>query len=112
MDILKISKYQDIVIDILKEEIGDETVNSEYQIIADKERNHYELVCIGWKNNQYTSSILLHFDIKSDGKIWIQANFTDLEVGKELVSKGVPPSDIVLGFHAPEYRKYTAFAVA
>ena len=30
----------------------------------------------------------------------------------ELLRRDVPASDIVLGFHPPEYRQYTGFAAA
>jgi XisI protein len=54
--------------------------------------------------------MILHFDLRSDGKIWAQANWTDALAAQELVARGVAPKDIVLGFQAPENRKYTAYA--
>ncbi|WZI67234.1 MAG: element excision factor XisI family protein [Gloeotrichia echinulata DVL01] len=42
----------------------------------------------------------IHLDIK-DGKIWIQHNMTEADIGQELVEKGVPASDIILGLHPP-----------
>jgi XisI protein len=109
----KIKKYQDILIQYLEEEGANPPSNpngGDYQVIADTVRNHYQLASIGWFGDQYHSSILLHFDIYPDGKIWIQANWTDSLVGQELVQRGVSPKDIVLGFQAPESRKYTAYA--
>jgi hypothetical protein len=43
-------------------------------------------------------------------KVWIEEDMTDLAIA-ELVEAGVP-KDIVLGFQAPEPRKYTDFAAA
>lgn len=109
----KIKKYQDILIQYLEEEGANpqsDTKGGTYQIIADTIRNHFQLASVGWFGNQYHSSILLHFDIKPDGKIWIQANCTDVLVAQELVARGVAVKDIVLGFQAPENRKYTAYA--
>ncbi|NEP59720.1 MAG: XisI protein [Symploca sp. SIO2G7] len=42
----------------------------------------------------------MHFDIK-DGKIWIQENVTEAELGQDLVNMGVAREDIVLGFQVP-----------
>jgi len=50
-------------------------------------------------------------DIK-DNKIWIQHNMTEADLGQELVAKGVPASDIVLGLHPPYKRPYTNYGVA
>jgi XisI protein len=111
----KIKKYQNILVHYLEEEgaippSGPD--GGEYQVVADTVRNHFQLASIGWFGGQYHSSILLHFDIRPDGKIWIQANWTDSLVAQELVARGVSPKDIVLGFQSPENRKYTAYAEA
>jgi XisI protein len=53
----------------------------------------------------------MHFDIK-DGKIWIQQNMTDVDVGQELVDLGVPKEDIILGLQPPYKRPYTGYGVA
>jgi hypothetical protein len=52
----------------------------------------------------------MHFDIQ-DGKIWIQYNGTEDSVAERLVEMGVPPSDIVLGFHSSFKRQFTRYAV-
>jgi XisI protein len=52
------------------------------------------------------------FDIK-DGKIWIQRNMTEADLGQELVEMGVPKEDIVLGLHPPyKYYRYPAVETA
>lgn len=43
-------------------------------------------------------------------KIWVQQNMTEMRVGQKLMDRGVAKEDIVLGFQAPEMRKYTDFA--
>jgi hypothetical protein len=58
-----------------------------------------------------TPSAVLHFDIK-DGKIWLQHNATDTDVGQELIEMGVAKEDIVLGLHPPYKRPYTGYGVA
>jgi len=53
----------------------------------------------------------LHFDI-INGKIWVQQNGTEWEVGDMLEAQGVPKHDIVAGFLPPELREYSTYAVA
>jgi hypothetical protein len=47
-----------------------------------------------------------------NGKIWIQQNMTEWDVGQMFQQMGIPKSDIVLGFLAPSTRAYTDYAVA
>ncbi len=83
----------------------------ETQIIFDTERDHYQLVHVGWKSNGHRNyGCVLHLDIK-DGKIWIQHDGTEEGIANALVDKGVPKQDIVLAFHHPSMRKHTDFAV-
>ena len=112
----KIKKYQKIILDILKEqaEIPVATMPKlEFQVISDKEHNHYQLVMTGWnQKDHFVYSVLFHFDIKSNGKIWILVNNTDILIAEELVERDVLKSDIVLGFHSEMVRPHTGYAVA
>ena len=65
---------------------------------------------VGWVDDDRILQILIHIDIKEDGKVWIQENVTELPVDEELLKRGVPASDIVLGMHPPSYRQFTEFA--
>jgi hypothetical protein len=47
-----------------------------------------------------------------DGKVWLQANNTDLRIAERLEEAGIPKSDIVLDFQPPHVRPYTEYAVA
>lgn len=110
----KIVLYQKAIIEILEEYAKHKPINMpdvENQVIADLTRNHFQLVGVGWQDDHFVHGCTFHFDIK-DGKIWIQANWTDLDVGEMLIEKGVPKSDIVIGFQPPEARPYTGYAVA
>ena len=83
----------------------------EAQTIFDTERDHYQLVYVGWKRNGLRDyGCLLHLDIKN-GKIWIQYDGTEGGIAYRLVKLGVPKEDIVLGFHPPEVRAHTEFAL-
>jgi hypothetical protein len=82
----------------------------EDELIFDTQHNHYQLFRVGWTDNLFRiCSVVLHFDIK-DGKIWIQHNGFEADIAAELVERGVPKSDIVLGFFAPYRRKLTEYA--
>ena len=109
----KIKKYQKILIDFLKTQASYRVANSqlENQLIIDKENHHYQLLRIGFRDNRFVHACPFHFDIKN-GKIWIQQNRTDVEVGEIFQSKGVPTSDIVIGFLSEKYRALSDYAVS
>ncbi len=46
------------------------------------------------------------------GKIWLQENSTDFDIIGVLEEKGVPKSDIVLGFQPEDVRGMTEYAMA
>jgi hypothetical protein len=82
----------------------------EAEAIFDPQRDRYQLVHVGWANKRRVYGCVLHLDIK-DGKIWIQHDGTEGGIANELVDRGVPKHDIVLGFHSPFKRQFTDFAV-
>ncbi|MDQ3250353.1 MAG: XisI protein [Chloroflexota bacterium] len=82
----------------------------ETQLIFDTEGDHYQLVTMGWQKHRRIYGCVLHIDIK-DGKVWIQHNGTERWVAEELAAAGIPPQQIVLGFHSPFTRQFTDFAV-
>jgi hypothetical protein len=79
------------------------------QTIFDTERDHYQLVKVGWRDSERVYFTVLHVDI-IDGKIWIQEDWTEVGIANELVELGVPKEDIVLGFDPPKFRHLTGFA--
>lgn len=80
--------------------------------IEDKERHHYQLLFSGWLDEDHFShDILIHIHIETDGKVWILANETETLIGKVLAEKGIPLSEIVIGYQPKKYRIYTEFAV-
>ena len=111
----KIRKYQAILLEILEQEKidynGTKYQELEDQIISDLERNHFQLIRVGWADDTRCLDIKLQFDIKPDGKIWIQENLTETAIDDELLKRGVPASDIVLGMQPPAYRQFSEFAV-
>ncbi len=81
----------------------------ERQLIFDTQHDHYQMVNVGWQDQQRIYGCAMHLDIK-DGKIWIQHNGTEIELDDELTALGVPKNDIVVGFISPARRHLTEFA--
>ncbi|MBP0029422.1 XisI protein [Roseofilum sp. Guam] len=107
----KLEKYRQIVEEVIKSHVSPEEPDIESQVICDREQDHYQLVDLGWQGFNRIYACYIHIDIK-DGKIWIQNNMTEADLGQELVDKGVPASDIILGLHPPYKRPYTKYGVA
>ena len=80
-------------------------------LFFDPIREHYQLMRVGWKGLERVYYTVLHFDIK-EGKIWLQHNATDVDVGEELIEMGIAKEDIILGLHPPYKRPYTGYGVA
>jgi XisI protein len=66
----------------------------EVQTIFDSERDHYQLLYVGWRGDKRDFGCVLHLDIKQ-GKIWIQHDGTEEGIANRLVEMGVPKQDIV-----------------
>lgn len=108
----KLDRYRNYIQELL-EQIGSyksipEEIETE--VVVDRQRDHYLLINLGWRDNVMTYGSSVHIDIKGD-KVWIQRDLTDLRIAEQLMEKGVPKEDIVLAFHAPYKRPYTGFAV-
>jgi XisI protein len=112
----KVEKYRQIIIALLKEYANTPVlslpnVEVEDQLMLDTERDHYQIVTVGWENGARVYYPIFHLDIKKD-KIWIQEDASDTDLVDELENRGVAKNDIVLAFHSPTNRPYTGFAVA
>lgn len=75
----------------------------ERQIWIDHQNGHYQLLDVGWHDDDRIYDCAMHFDIK-DNKVWIQENNTEVELDQELIALGIMPEDIVLGL-LPPYRR-------
>lgn len=109
----KLAKYKKILCDYLQE-YAQKRNSSEriYQLIADKKNNQYQVLNMYWEKRTFRYMIIFHFEIKPDAKVWLWVNNTDILVTEDLIALGIPKTDIVLGFHAPEVRPYTGYAIA
>ena len=112
----KIEKYTQAVIALLSEKATvniSENEKIHEQIISDTIKKHYLLMWLGFNDNDgFVDRVILHFQVKEDGKVWILANWTEDDVAEELVRKGVDKNDIVLGFQPPYIRPQSGYAVA
>ncbi|EAW34607.1 XisI protein [Lyngbya sp. PCC 8106] len=116
----KLERYRQCICKFLAEQsVGENNEpDMECQLIFDGEHvrvaspleNHYQLLDIGWQGLKRVYNCFIHLDIK-DNKIWIQRNLTEVNIAQELVNRGIPPEDIVLGLHPPYKRPYTGYGV-
>jgi hypothetical protein len=108
----KLARYRDIVQDILREYAAVPNANGDVQTqtIFDRENDRYQVIDVGWNGDRRVYDCAVHLDI-IDGKIWVQQNMTEMQIGRVLMEKGVAREDIVLGFQAPYVREYSGFAI-
>jgi XisI protein len=81
------------------------------EAIVDRDKDHYEVVHVGWDGERRVHGSVIHLDI-IDGKVWIQYDGTNWPVADELMAAGIPREDIVLAFHPASVRHLTGFAVS
>jgi XisI protein len=107
-----LTEYQKKIQDLLTElaDYGSTDQEVESQLIFDVERDHYQLMHVGWRNKRRIYGCVVHLDIK-DGKIWIQHNGTEFDIAVQLAEMGIDKQSIVNGFHSSYMRQFTEFAV-
>jgi hypothetical protein len=111
MDSLKI-KYREAVETTLSDYANflgnDEKVK--IQLIFDRDNDHYLLVEEGWQNGYRIYGTLLHVDIINN-QLLIQHDGTEEGIAVELIEKGIPEENIILGFRPDAERQHTKFVV-
>jgi hypothetical protein len=107
-----ISEYRAIVKQLLQEYAQQPPVGGqvEMETIFDDTQDRYQLMAVGWQRKRRVHGCVIHIDIKAD-KVWLQHDSTDAEVAQELVRRGIPAENIVLGFQPEQYRSHSGFAV-
>ena len=114
----KINRYKKIVRSLVEEIVAlvpNDDDGIENQLITDDEHGHYLYFGVGWENNgqRWFYATFVHIDVKATGRVWLQHDGTDLNIAEQLAEKGIPKSDIVIGFQPPFVREsMTQFAVA
>lgn len=79
--------------------------------IFDEKNNRYAVISEGWDRGERIHHVVADLEI-INGKVWIQADNTDIVIARELESQGIPKSDIVLGFRPAAVRAESEYAAA
>lgn len=109
----QIVKYQQIILELLEEYSA---IPPSYptglrdELVADTVRNHFQLISLGWEGHRFVYEVVFHLDI-IEGKIWIQQNNTEANLAEELVERGIPKSDVVIGFQPAAVRALSGYSV-
>ena len=110
----KLNCYRELIKKILIEynQLASQHPNSNVDslLALDENRDQYIWFQTGWMQKKRVRGITVHIQIKND-KIWVEEDWTEEGIANELLKLGVPSSDIVLGFHPPESRQFTEFAI-
>ena len=109
----KKTRYRLIIQDILSTlaAIPNLEADIEDRLLFDEHNDSYAVISEGWDHEERIHHVIAHLEILS-GKVWIQVDNTDLVIARELESRGIPKSDIVLGFRPPAVRSESEYAVA
>ena len=109
----KIKKYQNIILDYFQELKDWQYSGEDCQFITDVEHQHFQIMSYGWNKEQtkYVTSIIIHYQIKPDGKIWIIENKSEEDVAQALTERGAAKEDIVLAFLPQRVRQHTGYAM-
>ncbi len=108
-----VDQYRALIQTYLSEYVSAPIANGEIEsyTVFDTQQDHYQAMNVGWDGHRRVYGCVLHLDIR-DGKIWVQQNTTEQQVAHDLMEMGVLRENIVLGFQAPNMRKYTGFGAA
>ena len=108
----KLANYQQIIQQLLTDYSQSKPAYGEIEVelIFDTQRNHYQIVHLGWQHKRWIHHCVMHLDIR-DEKIWIFCNSTEHDIVANLMELGVPKQDIVLGFQPPFIRELSDYAV-
>ena len=109
----KLNRYREIIKEVLRQRAAIPYPDPEIRdrTLFDEQSDSYAVISEGWLKAERIHHILIHLEI-NNGKVWIQADNTDVAVARELEEHGIPKSDIVLGFRSPAMRPYTEYAAA
>ncbi|RKZ42078.1 MAG: XisI protein [Gammaproteobacteria bacterium] len=108
-----LNHYRHLIQKILTEQTKIPYAHGEIQFetVFDLKSDRYLLLILGRDHEQRrVHGCLVHIDLIKD-KFWIQRDGTEKGIANELISVGVPKSQIVLGFRSLEMRRVSEFAV-
>ncbi len=111
----RVAFFQNKIQEVLTEYLADlrQPANKDIEFvpIADKEKNHFQIIAMGWDKDERIFNLLFHLDILGD-KIWVQEDKMEYSIAERLVDKGVSKKDIVLAYFPDYHRVYTEYAVS
>ena len=109
----RIEKYRQLIHQLLSARATPKSTGAdiECQLVFDTEHDPYQLLDMGWDELKRVYSCYIHIDIKKS-QIWIQRNMTEIDIAEELVIRGVPKEDIILGLHPPYKHPYIDYGIA
>jgi hypothetical protein len=108
----RVETYRQIIRNVLSEYVRLQYANGEIQneAVFDRDHDRYLIVSVGWQAVKRVHGVLIHIDLVGD-KVWIQRDGTEHGIANDLEAAGIPKTHIVLGFHAPEVRQCTEYAL-
>ena len=109
----KLNHYRQIIERILTEvaQVPSSSPDVQDKTFFDRQSDRYAVISEGWNDDRRIHHIPIHLEIVN-GKVWVQADRTDLDIAHELERAGIPKGDIVLGFHPADVRPFTEYAAA
>jgi XisI protein len=107
----KLNRYQQIARNLIDNYAKYKPSYGDVELLAICQPDNYLLIGVGWNGYRRVHSTILHLRIVGE-KFWVERDETEEGITEDLLALGVPKQDIVLGFHHPEDRKLTEFAIA
>jgi hypothetical protein len=98
---------QQAILEVLLEALPVNLVPNTLQVVPvfDRSNDRYQLLCQGWTAGEKRVFYpMIHIEI-IQGKVWIQHNQSDLDIGEALFNRGIPKAQIVLGLHPLSIRQ-------
>ncbi len=104
------TKIHEAIEDYLLELRQPSSMDIEFLPVEDTNKNHFQIIAMGWEGDKRVFNLLFHLDIIGD-KIWVQEDKMEYSITERLVEKGVSKKDIVIGYFPDYHRPYTEYAV-
>ena len=110
----RVTFFQNKIHEVIEEYLSElrQPINKdiEFMPIDDTNKNHFQIIAMGWEKDERIFNLLFHLDIIGD-KIWVQEDKMEYSITERLVEKGVSKKDIVIGYFPDYHRPYTEYAV-
>ncbi|MGH9833419.1 MAG: XisI protein [Blastocatellia bacterium] len=109
----RVRHYRETIERVINEvlQITPSTDETQYKAMFDRGHDRYAMIAVGWEGPQRVLDIIIYLEI-INGKVWLQADNTDLAIARDLERAGISKHEIVLGMHPPDVRPYTEYAAA